>query len=111
MRSNDDAGFRFDLICPTGLKRLAARYDLGSRTYGDDNWPKGMPISSILNHIEMHLNHYKLNGDTAADDDLAAIAWGVFALMHFESVCDCHECRAIFAYTDKQYLEAQQREP
>jgi hypothetical protein len=63
-----------------------------------------MPISSILNHLEMHLNHYKLNGNTV-DNDLAAIAWAAFALMHFEAECDCHVVRGIMKQIDASYLE------
>lgn len=103
-RSADDAGYRYDLICPIGLARLAARYDLGSKHYGDDNWLKGIPIGNILNHIEKHLAHFKQAGTGTDDDDLAAIAWGAFALMHFCSGCSCHMIRAEFKMIDESYL-------
>lgn len=84
---------------------------MGSVKYGDDNWLKGIPISNIINHIEKHLAHFKREGTGCADDDLAAIAWGVFALMHFESTCDCHVIRTQFKNIDKTYLEEQPIEP
>lgn len=80
---------RFDLICPTGERRLAARYDLGARHYGERNWQKGIPESNIINHLKNHLNLYE-QGDRS-DDHLAAIAWATFALMHFEDNCNCGE--------------------
>lgn len=65
-------------------------------------------MGNIINHIEKHLNHLKADGVLSVDDDLAAIAWGVFALMHFETLCECHIVRATFKGIDKTYLEEQQ---
>jgi hypothetical protein len=84
---------------------------MGSIKYGDDNWLKGIPIANVINHIEKHLAHFKREGVGCKDDDLAAIAWGVFALMHFESSCDCHIIRAQFKNIDKTYLQEQPIEP
>jgi hypothetical protein len=80
---------RFDLICPTALKRLAARYALGSEKYDDFNWCKGIPIHVRLNHLETHLQEYKLHGNVG-DDNMAAIAWNAFAIMHYEEGCKHH---------------------
>jgi hypothetical protein len=77
---------RFDLIPSLSLRRLAARYELGLK-YGEDNWKKGLPLSDTLNHIIDHLLIYRDKQKTSAsiaddyDDDLAAAAWGCFALM------------------------------
>jgi hypothetical protein len=81
---------RFDLICPTGLKRIAQRYALGAKKYSDYNWCKGIPSYIRLNHLIQHLNEYLLNGNTK-DDNLAAIAWNAIALMHYEEDCKHHE--------------------
>ncbi len=85
---------RFDLICPAGLRRLASRYALGAEKHGDINWclagndPKFQ--RARLNHLIKHLVAYLRNGN-ADDDNLAAIAWGAFALMHYEEDCRHHE--------------------
>jgi hypothetical protein len=80
---------RFDLIPSAPLRRLAARYEMGLK-YGEDNWKKGLPLSDTLNHIIDHLLIYRDKQKTSAsivddyDDDLAAAAWGCFALMWLE---------------------------
>jgi hypothetical protein len=37
--------------------------------------------------------HYLAHGDDGQDDDLAAIAWNAFALMHYGEGCRCHEAK------------------
>jgi NTP pyrophosphatase (non-canonical NTP hydrolase) len=81
---------RYDLICPTGLKRIAQRYALGSQKYSDYNWTKGIPSYIRLNHLIKHVNEYIMNGNKS-DDNLAAIAWNAIALMHYEEDCKHHE--------------------
>ncbi len=86
---------RFDLISPVGHRRLAEVYGEGALAHGDRNWERGMPEDAILNHLEAHLVQWKA-GDRS-EDHLAKVAWGVYALMHFEErlavadqgVCDC----------------------
>jgi hypothetical protein len=80
IRSNDAESARYDLITPIGLRRLAERYALGSKKYGDFNWEKGMPINDLLNHALSHINQF-LSGDRS-DDHLAGAAWGLMASMH-----------------------------
>jgi hypothetical protein len=75
-------GMRYDLISPFGLQRLAARYALGAKNFGDNNWRKGMPFSALMNHLMHHLAMY-LAGERD-DDHLAAAAWGLFAMMEQE---------------------------
>lgn len=88
---------RYDLICPTGLRRLAQRYGLGAEHYGDYNWCKAGKDKKFqrerLNHLVKHITHYLLHGDDGSDDDLAAIAWNAFALMHYSENCTCHEMK------------------
>lgn len=83
-RSGDSEHVRFDLISPVGLERLARRYALGAELHGDRNWEGGMPVSDLLNHVMYHQNLY-LAGDKS-DDHLGAMAWGLFAIMHFEEL-------------------------
>ncbi|WHH58463.1 dATP/dGTP diphosphohydrolase domain-containing protein [Petroclostridium sp. X23] len=73
---------RFDLISPEGLFRLARWYELGTLKYSDRNWEKGIPISRCISSAFRHLVKY-MAGWTD-EDHLAAVAWNVFAIMHFE---------------------------
>jgi len=82
VRTKDAEGYRFDLISPIGLRRLAAIYDEGAKKYGDNNWRKGLPFSDVLHHALNHLNLWQ-SGDRT-EDHLAKVAWGMFAIMEFE---------------------------
>jgi hypothetical protein len=86
---------RYDLICPTGLRRLAIRYELGAKKYGDLNWCQAHDDPeyqrSRLNHLIKHVVHYLQQGNASEDDDLAAICWNAMALMHFSENCKHHE--------------------
>ncbi|KKL23402.1 hypothetical protein LCGC14_2425720 [marine sediment metagenome] len=73
---------RFDLVSPQGLRRLAETYAYGAHKYDDHNWRKGMPFSSLMNHLVAHIYAY-LAGDKE-EDHLAHASWGLFALMEFE---------------------------
>jgi Domain of unknown function (DUF5664) len=84
VRSTDADAYRFDLISPIALRRIAARYALGSKKYGDSNWERGMPISDLANHALRHLFLY-LSGDRS-DDHLAGVAWGACAMLHSEEL-------------------------
>ena len=81
----------------------------GALKYGDFNWEKGLPLTDTLNHVYDHLERFKSHlafmrkiSDTdspddpfarywagvvagSIDDDLAAAAWGIFALITFLS--------------------------
>jgi len=74
---------RYDLVAPEGLRRLALRYALGAAKHGARNWERGQKASVVINHMLKHLMCY-LAGNRD-DDHLAAVAWGAFALMHFEA--------------------------
>jgi hypothetical protein len=102
---------RYDLIPTTGLDRLARRYAEGAEKYGEYNWMKGLPIEDTINHVIQHLLTWKnavvwaknnipagLPKDQICDfiqsrsrallidgDELAAAAWGIFTLMHYDS--------------------------
>ena len=75
---------RYDLISPIGLRRLARWYQLGAEKYADRNWEKGLPTSGCINSAFRHLIKYLMGMND--EDHLAAIAWNVFAVMHFEEV-------------------------
>lgn len=84
-RSNDVDHIRYDLIPHVALRRLAERYGMGAEKYGDHNYLKGIPYSVMINHIQNHLENFKRDRCTR-DDNLAAIAWGVFSLMAYEAL-------------------------
>lgn len=84
VRDNQENKGRFDLISPIALKRLAIHYELGGKKYGDKNWLKGLPGWSCFSSAVRHLYQW-LAGDRK-EDHLAAAAWNIFALMHYEEV-------------------------
>jgi hypothetical protein len=89
---------RYDLV-PWDIfaPRLAARYQLGSEKYGDDNWMKGiaaMDRDFVLDRANHMLEHamravanlrYQLDHAPGAgridDDDFAAVIWGAICCM------------------------------
>lgn len=83
VRSTDSDDVRYDLIPPIALRRLAMRYAMGAAKYGDNNWQKGFPIGNILNHLQDHLEKWKLEG-CKDDDNLAGAMWGIATLMWYE---------------------------
>lgn len=73
---------RFDLVPLEGLWRLAKLYEKGAIKYGESNWCKGQPFSVVLNSTSRHLHKYI--GGWRDEDHMAAVAFGVFAIMTFE---------------------------
>ncbi len=68
---------RFDLIPLEGLKAVAEVAHYGATKYGVNNWKKGIPINSMLNHALRHVILF-LSGDTT-DDHLPHAAWRLLA--------------------------------
>ena len=89
-RSEDAEEERYDLISPFAMKRLAVIYSEGAETHGDANWEKGVPLDATLNHLERHLQMWKMemkSGEKIGEDDhMAKVAWGAFAILHYEEV-------------------------
>lgn len=78
---------RYDLIPWAGLRRLAKRYAMGAAKYGEFNWIKGLQDREFVNQFKAHLIEHVwafLKDGCVLDDNLAAIAWGAFALMEVE---------------------------
>lgn len=82
VRSSDADDTRYDLITPIGLRRVAQTCAEGAVKYGERNWERGFPISSVLNHALRHINEW-LAGDMT-EDHLAHAAWNLLAAIHFE---------------------------
>ena len=81
-RDSDADSERYDLLPPEPVKRRAIIMAEGAAKHGDNNWKKGIPISGCLNHLERHLNLYKL-GDTS-EDHLAKVTVNADFIMYFE---------------------------
>jgi len=87
-RSEDAEKERYDLISPFAMKRLAVVYAEGAETHGGANWEKGVPLDATLNHLERHLQMWKMEKKSGKklgeDDHMAKVAWGAFAILHYE---------------------------
>ncbi len=83
VRSTESDGYRFDLISPHALLRIAATHKEGADKYGDHNWRRGLPFSDTLNHAMHHLVQY-MQGDRT-EDHLAHAAWNLHAVMEMEA--------------------------
>jgi len=82
---------RYDLI-PWDIfaKRLADRYELGSKKYGEGNWQLGIAkfdreflldrANHMLDHAHRAVEVIRADG-IMTDDDLAAVIWGAICLM------------------------------
>lgn len=84
VRSTDADGVRFDLITPIGLRRLAEVYQIGAKKYGEYNWEKGFPESSLINHALRHIYLYLQNDKS--EDHLTHASWNLLTLIHFSEI-------------------------
>lgn len=87
---------RYDLLPPRAIHRVAQRFELGARHYGDRNWERGMPVSRCICSALRHL-FALLRGDKA-EDHAAAAAWNVLAAMELAD-------RAAEGLIDAQYAD------
>ena len=88
-RSEDAEEERFDLVSPFAMQRIARVYAEGAKTHGSANWERGVPLDATLNHLERHLQmskaEVKSGKKIGEDDHMAKVAWGAFAIMHYET--------------------------
>jgi hypothetical protein len=75
---------RFDLISPYMEDRLAKWYEAGAKVYGDRNWEKGIPFSSLLCSAKRHLN--RIAKGLHDEDHEAATVWNIAAMIHFQEL-------------------------
>jgi len=75
---------RYDLLPPSGVRRLAKHYENGAIKYGDRNWQLGQPSSRYMDSLLRHAFSY-LDGKRD-EDHLAAIAWNAFGIIYNEEV-------------------------
>lgn len=83
-RGKDADNERWDLIPYIGMKRVAQTCAEGAKKYGERNWERGMPISTLLNHAARHIYLY-IAGDKI-EDHLAHAAWNLLAACHMEEL-------------------------
>jgi len=96
---------RYDLLCPAFERAVAAAAAEGAQKYSDDNWTKGMPLSTIINHTIAHLNSFR-RGD-CTEDHLGHAAINLMFLIHFVSGCTCHKTREAWKETDAVWQKNQ----
>jgi len=96
------------LVAEHGQRRLACRFGLGDTNYPPYNWRKGIPFGNLLDHLEEHLLRLrtKLRENKSyrpdLDDDEAAIAWAVFAIMQFQCEGRSDELNDVYWNKDKE---------
>ena len=81
-RDTQEGKTRFDLIPITALTRLADLYARGAIKYDEFNWKKGIPYSRCYASLLRHLYQWA-KGDRD-EDHLAAVAFGIFCLLHYD---------------------------
>ena len=79
---NPIAPVRYDLVKWGFIREMAMVMHEGARSHGDANWEKGMPRSSVINHMMEHWAKY-LAGDRS-ELHLAKMAFGLMALWWYE---------------------------
>lgn len=79
----------YALIPPYPLERLAKLFGYGAEQpdIGARNWEKGIPFSRVIEGMFRHLVKLMMREpDKEHDDNLAAIAFWAFALMHYQEM-------------------------
>lgn len=82
VRDMQEGKGRCDLLPAAALLRLARHFEAGAKKYGDNNWQKGIPISSFIDSGMRHLLKY-LDG-WMDEDHLTAAVWNLTCAMWTE---------------------------
>ena len=77
-RTKQEGRGRFDLIPYEAMLALAQRLELGSLTYGDRNWEKGMPLSRYLSSLRRHAMQVSYD---FTEDHLGAVLFNAAAFV------------------------------
>lgn len=72
----------FELITPFAEDRLALWYEAGAEKYELRNWEKGIKFSRLMQSTMRHINKWRKG--MRDEDHLAAAAWNLFGMIHFE---------------------------
>jgi hypothetical protein len=50
---------RWDLLCFEFIRDMAVVMHEGAKSHGSDNWKRGMPSDTVLNHLKEHLYQWE----------------------------------------------------
>lgn len=78
VRDASEGKGHFHSIPPSALRRIAKRFEDGSKKYSKDNWMKGIPLSHYQDSLTRHTLAWS-EGDTS-EDHLGAILWNAAAM-------------------------------
>lgn len=84
MREPSTGKGRYGLVSPFAIRRLAKHYENGALKYAERNWEKGIPFSRCIDSAKRHLDKYIMG--MTDEDHLAAAAWNIFAIMHYQEL-------------------------
>lgn len=83
---HDDGKLRWDLLPYDALEEVVKAYTKGCEEYGDRNWEKGFPYSTLFAALMRHLTAW-WNGEDLNDsgyNHLAHVIFNAFALLTFQ---------------------------
>lgn len=80
-RGSDHEDCFLHMIPPEALYAYGRAFAEGAKKYGENNWLKGLPFSSLVNHAMHHILKF-VEGD-ASEDHLGHCLWNIGALIHF----------------------------
>lgn len=86
----------YELISPFAWERVALWSEKGAKKYADRNWEKGIPFGRLIQSALRHMIRW-MQG-RRDEDHLAAVAWNVMAMMHFEETGQAEEWNNYPAY-------------
>lgn len=101
-RKDDQGKLRYDLVPADALQQLVEVYTMGAAKYGDRNWENGIDYSRIYAAMMRHLQAWWQGEDYDEEDGqhhLASVAWGAFALIHFQMAGPCRDDRPYLRLT------------
>lgn len=79
-RGTDHAACDLSLIPPEAMRAWGRAFAEGLQKYGRDNWLKGFPQMSVLNHALQHIFSY-IEGDRS-EDHLGHALWNIGTAIH-----------------------------
>lgn len=77
---------RYDLLPAYAIHRLAVHFENGSKSHGDENWRKGIPLRRTLQSLIRHAFQY-LEGHRD-EDHMAAVMWNAAAIIETEKMIE-----------------------
>ena len=81
-RDSDKGKHKFTYLPIDVLGRVADHYEEGAKKYGDHNWRKGIPSTTIMDSLLRHVAAYYQGQDD--EDHLSAIVFNALCLIYNE---------------------------